>query len=93
MDLEETDQLQLLNELNLSQNVIWSSFDLTQLNVAAIGNKTPLLHIHIVGRKSIDTAWPNTVWDHSEKLPYTPKQKEINIQLLRAAFKELAISS
>lgn len=91
MDLEQTDQIQLLTELDLSQKVLWNSFNLTQLNVAAIGNKTPQLHIHIIGRKSIDPAWPNTVWDHSERLPYTSQQKEINIQLLRSAFKALII--
>jgi diadenosine tetraphosphate (Ap4A) HIT family hydrolase len=90
MDLEETDQLQLLKELNLSQKVIWSSFDLTQLNVAAIGNKTPQLHIHIIGRKSMDPAWPNTVWDHSERRSYTPREKKATIELLQSTFKELS---
>lgn len=86
MDLEQVDQLQLLKELDLSQRVLWNSFDLTQLNVAAIGNKTPQLHIHVIGRKSMDPAWPNTVWDDPERLPYTSQQKESMISLLRLAF-------
>lgn len=86
MDLEQTDQLQLLKELDLSQNVLWSSFNLTQLNVAAIGNKTPQLHIHIIGRKSIDPAWPHTVWDHPERLPYSSHEKEAMVFRLRSAF-------
>jgi diadenosine tetraphosphate (Ap4A) HIT family hydrolase len=86
MDLEQTDQLQLLKELDLSQKILWSSFMLTQLNVAAIGNKTPQLHIHIIGRRFGDPAWPQTVWDHPEKLPYTLQQKEAMIQKLRVAF-------
>lgn len=88
MDLEQIDQLQLLKELDFSQQILWNSFVLTQLNVAAIGNKTPQLHIHIIGRKSSDPAWPNTVWDHPERLPYLPQQKESVIQLLQSAFKQ-----
>ena len=87
MDLDQIDQLQLLKELDFSQKILWNSFDLTQLNVASIGNKTPQLHIHIIGRKSVDPAWPNTVWDHPERLPYAPQQKEMIIQILRSAFK------
>lgn len=86
MDLEQIDQLQLLTELDLSQKVLWNSFSLTQLNVAAIGNKTPQLHIHVIGRRSADPAWPNTVWDHQERLPYPFQEKEAVIQRLRQAF-------
>jgi diadenosine tetraphosphate (Ap4A) HIT family hydrolase len=86
MDLEPMDQLQFLKELDFSQKVLWNSFSLTQLNVAAIGNKTPQLHIHVIGRRSIDPAWPHTVWDHQEKLAYTSQEKEAIIGKLRAAF-------
>lgn len=86
MDLEQIDQLQLLKELDLSQRVLWDSFNLTQLNVAAIGNKTPQLHIHIIGRRSVDPAWPHTVWDHPERLAYTSQEKEVIIPQLRSAF-------
>lgn len=88
IDLEQNDQLQLLMELDLSQKVLWNNFKLTQLNVAAIGNKTPQLHVHVIGRRSNDPAWPITVWDHPERLPYPPKQKEEVIQLLRSAFND-----
>lgn len=87
IDLSLSDQFQLLKELDQAQRILWDLFDLTQLNVAAIGNKTPQLHIHVVGRKQCDPAWPNTVWDHPERLPYVPKQKEVMIQKLQSAFK------
>ena len=87
IDLQQIDQLQLLKELDLAQNILWNSFELTQLNVAAIGNKTPQLHIHIVGRTLSDPAWPNTVWDHPKKLPYTIEQEKGMIHLLKTAFR------
>jgi len=86
MDLEHNDQLQLLKELDLAQHVLWNSFELTQLNIAAIGNKTPQLHIHVIGRNTSDPAWPNTVWDHPKRLPYSSEQKESVIKLLQSAF-------
>lgn len=86
MELDKRDQLQLLEELDLCQKVLWNSFTLTQLNVAAIGNKTPQLHIHLIGRRVTDPAWPHTVWDHPQKTLYTPQEKDAMIQLLQSAF-------
>lgn len=86
MDLEHADQLQLLHELDCAQKVLWNSFELTQLNVAAIGNKTPQLHVHVIGRRATDPAWPNTVWDHPERLSYTSLEKEEVIKSLQLAF-------
>lgn len=86
MDLGAEEQRQLLKELDQAQRILWELFDLTQLNVAAIGNKTPQLHIHLIGRKEGDPAWPGTVWDHPVRLPYTTEQREERVHLLRAAF-------
>lgn len=86
MDLEQGDQLQLLKELDQAQKILWTSFNLTQLNVAAIGNKTPQLHIHVIGRRAEDPAWPHTVWDHKERLPYTPAEKADVMHRLLSAF-------
>lgn len=87
MDLNWDDQIQLLKELDRAQKIIWEIFKVDQLNVAAIGNKTPQLHIHVIGRKIDDPAWPGTVWDHANTLPYTPEQKSKIIEQLVEAFK------
>ncbi|MCE5295013.1 MAG: HIT domain-containing protein [Chlamydiales bacterium] len=75
MDLSPVDQLQLLKELDFVQNMMWTEFAPTQLNVAAIGNKTPQLHVHVIARFEHDPAWPNTVWDHPTKTPYDEELK------------------
>jgi diadenosine tetraphosphate (Ap4A) HIT family hydrolase len=64
MDLSPIDQLQLMKELDIIQKIMWEEFKPTQLNVAAIGNKTPQLHLHLIARYETDPAWPHTVWDH-----------------------------
>ena len=33
-----------------------------KLNIAAIGNVTPQLHVHVVGRRRDDGLWPDPVW-------------------------------
>lgn len=42
-----------------------------KLNVGALGNITPQLHIHVIGRRDDDPAWPGPVWGHGEAKPYT----------------------
>lgn len=90
IDLSKEDQLLLLNEMEISQKIIWELFTPTQLNVAALGNKTPQLHIHIIARNSTDPAWPNTVWDHSATLPYTSTQKAEVLELLKNSFSKIS---
>jgi diadenosine tetraphosphate (Ap4A) HIT family hydrolase len=43
-----------------------------KLNVAAIGNVVPQLHIHVVARRSDDAAWPAPVWGSGPPAPYAP---------------------
>jgi diadenosine tetraphosphate (Ap4A) HIT family hydrolase len=57
-------------------------FECDRVNTAAIGNVVPQLHLHIVGRRAGDPAWPGVVWGHP--LPdssWTAKQ----LEALRAA--------
>jgi diadenosine tetraphosphate (Ap4A) HIT family hydrolase len=43
-----------------------------KLNLAALGNLTPQLHVHVVGRRADDPAWPNPVWGVGQPLAYDP---------------------
>ena len=55
------DQLQLTREINLCSCVMEELFECDRLNVAAIGNKTPQLHVHIICRSEKDHLWPETI--------------------------------
>ena len=89
MDLNPADQLQLLQELDLAQKLIWQEFQPSQLNVAAIGNKTPQLHVHVIARYENDPAWPGTVWDHPTKIKYDEETKASRITRLQELFAKL----
>ena len=43
-----------------------------KLNVGALGNVTPQLHVHVLGRRVGDPAWPGPVWGHSAGEAYAP---------------------
>lgn len=86
MDLSGVDQLQLIQELDLVQRIMWHEFQPVQLNVAAIGNKTPQLHIHVIARFENDPAWPNTVWDHPARLQLDETLKKERTQRLKSLF-------
>jgi diadenosine tetraphosphate (Ap4A) HIT family hydrolase len=86
MDLSIKDQQQLLIELDLAQKILWTHFQPAQINVAAIGNKTPQLHVHVIARFANDPAWPHTVWDHPARSPYPAEHKEQVTTLLSDAF-------
>lgn len=38
-----------------------------KMNIAALGNIVPQLHIHIIARFKTDAAWPHPVWNSSIK--------------------------
>lgn len=84
MELTQADQLQLLKELDGAQRILWEEFQPTQLNIAALGNKTPQLHIHVIARFNHDPAWPATVWDHPIRAPYEQNMQEARVERLRA---------
>lgn len=80
IDLSNDDQVQLMKELDLVQRMMWNEFKPTQLNVAAIGNKTPQLHVHVIARYETDPAWPNTVWDHPVRGKYDENEQKLMIK-------------
>lgn len=41
-----------------------------KLNVAALGNVTAQLHVHVVGRRHDDEQWPDPVWGRGTAVPY-----------------------
>lgn len=46
-----------------------------KLNLGALGNVTPQLHLHVVGRRPGDPAWPGPVWGHSPAVAYTDEAR------------------
>jgi diadenosine tetraphosphate (Ap4A) HIT family hydrolase len=44
------------------------------MNVAALGNMVPQLHVHVIARTTGDAAWPGPVWNAGPAQPYADAQ-------------------
>lgn len=55
---------------------IETQFPIKKVNVGAIGNLVPQLHIHLIGRSEDDLDWPNPVWGTSHKKVYDSNEVE-----------------
>lgn len=71
IDLNESDDAKLWEESRVFSKAIMSAFKGEKLNVAALGNMTPQLHIHHIVRYKSDAAWPGPIWGKHALKPYT----------------------
>jgi len=70
-ELSEADQQQLLLESSTLARAIAEQFHADKINIAALGNMVPQLHIHHIVRFTGDAAWPAPVWGHAAATPYS----------------------
>lgn len=75
-ELEAEDQRLLLEESVCLGRFLEQEFSAHKLNVAALGNMVPQLHVHHIVRYSHDRAWPRPVWGLGEAMPYSPEGLE-----------------
>lgn len=69
-DLTQDDQVQLMKEVVKLSGLVRGLSGVEKLNVGALGNMVPQLHVHVIGRKKGDPAWPGPVWGHSDPAPW-----------------------
>ena len=62
VDLDPEDRATLIEEIALVSSALRDVFNARKLNVAAIGNLVPQLHVHVVARFESDDEWPRPVW-------------------------------
>jgi diadenosine tetraphosphate (Ap4A) HIT family hydrolase len=74
MDLADDDQLALITETNRAGRALQRLYRCEKLNIAALGNVVPQLHVHVIARHKNDYAWPRPVWGQGSAVPYTPEQ-------------------
>jgi len=68
--LNEADQQQLLRESVQLSRLLEAVFRPHKLNIAALGNSVPQLHVHHIVRYRHDAAWPAPVWGRVPVQPY-----------------------
>ena len=83
IDLDEEQQELLMREIALLAGVLKDVTGCDKLNIAAIGNIVPQLHVHVVARRRDDAAWPRPVWGAAPARPYEPSEREALIAAVR----------
>lgn len=81
--LSEADQQLLLRESSTLGRAMMKAFDGTKLNIGALGNVVPQLHVHHIVRFETDPAWPNPVWGRLPAKPYEDAARRTFVQRLR----------
>lgn len=60
--LNRDDRAQLLDESCQLSGFLMDAYAGEKLNLAALGNQVPQLHLHHIVRYATDPAWPGPVW-------------------------------
>lgn len=83
IDLPENAQVQLLGEVAIAARALKNITECQKLNIAALGNQVPQLHVHVIARRHSDAAWPKPVWGAAPPVTYDLKIRDGLIGALR----------
>ena len=72
-DLEAADRNRLVDEICQASQALERLFQPDKINVGALGNLVPQLHVHVIARRIGDRAWPGPVWGQGTAVAYAPE--------------------
>lgn len=84
-ELDNDDRLQLVEEMAAASHRLQNLTQAQKMNVAALGNVVPQLHVHVVARFTGDAAWPRPIWGVVPARPYGEDELERRVAEIRAA--------
>jgi diadenosine tetraphosphate (Ap4A) HIT family hydrolase len=86
-DLTAADQAQLMLEISTASRGLRTLYRPEKINIAALGNMVPQLHIHVFARFKNDPAWPKPVWAvQQDEISYTDPEAKTEIEKLKNYF-------
>ena len=88
--LNEQDQQQLMQESSIMAKMLVEDFQADKVNIAALGNVVPQLHVHHIARYHDDPAWPAPVWGASPAHAYADEALQAMIDKTWGALQGLA---
>jgi diadenosine tetraphosphate (Ap4A) HIT family hydrolase len=83
IDLDEVEQAQLMTEISRVARALKEITQCDKLNIAALGNVVPQLHVHVIARRTGDVAWPRPVWGVMPALAHDAEEVQNFISALR----------
>ncbi|KEA62067.1 Diadenosine tetraphosphate (Ap4A) hydrolase [Marinobacterium lacunae] len=89
--LSQEEREQLMRESSFLAENLADLFQARKMNIAALGNMVPQLHLHHVVRQESDPAWPHPVWGRVPAKPYSDEEMaNIRERLCRLLSDELS---
>lgn len=83
-DLKPYEYHEVMQEIRMVSKKFSDHTKADKINIAALGNMVPQLHIHIIARFENDAVWPAPVWNSNVPAhAYEPNESEALIQMLR----------
>jgi len=83
-ELDDADSAALFGEIRAVSLRLLALEDVDKLNVGALGNRVPQLHVHVVARRTSDAAWPDPVWGNGQARPYSESTYQAMLTRLRS---------
>jgi diadenosine tetraphosphate (Ap4A) HIT family hydrolase len=83
IDLEYIEQAQLMGEIAEAARTLKAITGCDKINIAALGNVVPQLHVHVIARSRGDAAWPRPVWNAVPARAYEESARNKLIATLR----------
>ena len=83
IDLDEVEQAQLMAEVSRAARALKDITKCDKLNIAALGNMVPQLHVHVIARRTNDAAWPRPIWGVVPPLAHDAAEVQHFISALR----------
>lgn len=77
IDLEPHERAVLMEEISRASRAVRAAMPDAKLNVGALGNLVPQLHVHVLGRAPGDAAWPGPVWSQGTAQPYAAPEDRL----------------
>lgn len=85
-DLRPDDVAGMMAETMRASRALVDIFKPDKINVAALGNLVPQLHIHVIARFKDDPAWPDPIWGAVPPRAYESIELQQRLTTLRDAF-------
>ena len=88
--LSEQDQQQLMRESSAIAALLEQDYQAEKINIGALGNLVPQLHIHHIARFNNDIAWPGPVWGNTKGIQRSKEVQQALAEELRQELSNIA---
>ena len=88
-ELSIEDRCVLIEEISTASEILQQLYSPDKINIGALGNVVPQLHVHVIGRFRTDRAWPGPVWGSGSAKPYAAKALETVSTKIKESFQQI----